>query len=59
MVPRCRPDVGVPGQHVVVVLGTLRRDDVVHRVVVAQRAVHRPRIRPGFGGGELEFVRHY
>ena len=57
-----RPDVGVPGQHVVVVLRGVSGHDVVHRVVVAQRAVHRPGIRPGVGVGELEpdrcVVRH-
>ena len=35
VVTRRGPDVGVPGQHVVVVLGVFRRDDVVHRVVIA------------------------
>ena len=54
MVASRRPDVGVPGQHVIVVFSVFRGNDVVYRVVVAQRAVHRPGIRPGIGGGELE-----
>jgi hypothetical protein len=48
------PHVGVAGQHVVVMLGFGFRDDVVHRVVVAQRGIHRPRFGPGLGGGQLE-----
>ncbi len=52
-----RPHVGVPRQHVVVMLGRIRRNDVVHGVVVAQSAVHRPRVRPGGGGRELEVDR--
>ncbi len=65
------PDVGVPGQHVVVLLGVLVGHHVVHRVVVAQRGVHGPRVGPGIGicgdepGGAVRqsrchvlFVRH-
>ena len=48
------PDVGVPGQHPVVVIGVLLGDDVVHRILVAQRLVHRPRVGPGVGRRELE-----
>ena len=36
------PNVRVPGQHPVVVVGVLVWDDVVHRILVAQRRVHRP-----------------
>ena len=50
---RCE-DVGVPGHHVVVVVGVVRGDDVVHRVVIAQRPVHLPRAGPRCGGGELK-----
>ncbi len=48
MVARARADVGVPGHHVVVAR-RVRGEDVVHRIVVAQRAVHRERIGPAFG----------
>ncbi len=57
VVARGRPDVGVPGQHVVVVLGLAGRHHVVHRVVVAQRAVHRPRVGPRLGGRQTELRR--
>lgn len=50
---RC-PHVGVARQHVVVLVGLVGRDDVVHRILVSQRPVHRPGIRPGCGGGQLE-----
>ena len=49
-----RPDVGVPGEHVVVVVGPVGRHDVVDGVVVAQRPVHRPRFAPGLGVGQLK-----
>jgi hypothetical protein len=58
MITGGRPDVGVPRQHVVIVVGPALGDHVVHRVVIAQRAVHRPGIGPGLSGGELEPVRH-
>ncbi len=54
VVTRRREDVGVPRHHVVVVVGFVRGDDVVHRVVVAQCPVHLPRAGPGVGGGELK-----
>ncbi len=57
VVARGGEDVGVPRQHVVVVLGLVIRDDVVDRVVIAQRAVHRPGVTPGGGVGELELHR--
>ncbi len=48
------PDVGVPGQHPVVVVRVLLGDDVVHRILVAQRLVHRPRVGPGVSRRELK-----
>ena len=48
------PHVGVPGQHPVVVVGALLGHDVVHRILVAQRLVHRPRVGPGLSRGEFE-----
>ena len=47
-------DVGVPGQHVVVVVGLVLGHDVVHGIVVAQRPVHRPGVGPRRRRGELE-----
>ena len=48
------PHVGVPGQHPVVLVGALLGHDVVHRILVAQRLVHRPRVGPGLRRGEFE-----
>lgn len=58
----CRtPDVGVAGEHPVVLV-RVGRDDVMNRIEVAQRPVHRPAITPCLGGGQLEsgrcVVRH-
>lgn len=58
MVTSRRPDVGVPGQDVVVVLGLVCGDEVVHRIVVSKGLVHRPGIGPNVGSGEPEPVRH-